>query len=109
MAGNRNLPILSAEERAANLKKAGEARTKRAEVKRALKAGEIKAADVLNGDDEVIGRMKAEQFIRALPGYGKVRAAKAMEEIGIGENRHLSGLGKHQRAALIALAEKDNL
>ena len=40
--------------------------------------------------------------LESLPRVGKVKARRAMEEIGISKNRHLRGLGSRQRAALLA-------
>jgi len=40
------------------------------------------------------------QPIESMPGVGKVRARKIMEEIGISESRRVRGLGAQQMAAL---------
>ena len=52
-------------------------------------------------DDPVVGRMKVKSFINALPGYGKVKTEKLMEELGIPETRRIQGLGSNQMKALI--------
>ena len=96
------IPELSAEARQAALEKAKAARIKRAEVRTALKNGEISLQDVLaKKDDEIIGRMKVSTLIETLPGYGKAKAEKIMTEIGIAEDRRLKGLGDNQVAKLI--------
>ena len=41
-------------------------------------------------------------LIEALPGYGKAKAAKIMEELGISESRRVQGLGVRQREQLLA-------
>ena len=51
--------------------------------------------------DEVIGKMKVVSVLESLPGLGKVRARRLMEEIGISESRRVQGLGKNQRETLL--------
>ena len=101
-----SLPTLTPEERAAALEKAARARRERAEVKSRLKHGTTTLPDVLRyaAGDEVIARMKVSSLLEALPGVGKVRAAQAMERLGISESRRVRGLGASQRAALLEWA-----
>ena len=96
-----SLPALTPEERAAGLEKAARVRRERAEVKANLKHGTTTLPDVLKyaAGDEVIARMKVSSLLEALPGVGKVRAAQAMERLGISESRRVRGLGASQRAA----------
>lgn len=96
-------PELTPEQRQAALEKAAEARRQRAEVKEKLKAGSVTLREVLEqGDrDEVIGKLKTVTVLESLPGLGKVRARRAMDELRISENRRLRGLGSNQREALL--------
>lgn len=98
-----NPPPLSADQRAAALKKAAEVRTLRAELKEKLKMGSVTLADVLKGadSDDVIGKLKVLSLLESLPGVGKVKARRLMEEIGISESRRVRGLGPQQRQALL--------
>ena len=41
-------------------------------------------------------------MLESLPGVGKVKARRTMEEIGIAETRRLRGLGDKQRSELLA-------
>jgi hypothetical protein len=95
--------VLSPEQRAAALQKAGAARRARAELKERLKMGSLSLADLLkqSDGDEVVGKTKVLAALEALPGVGKVKARRAMEEIGIADTRRLRGLGKEQRAKLL--------
>ena len=97
-----NLPSLTAEQRAAALAKAAEARHERAALRDAIKAGDITLAEVFEREDDVARRMKVSALIEALPGYGKAKAAKIMEELGISESRRVQGLGVRQREQLLA-------
>ena len=98
-----SLPPLSPDQRAAALEKAARARRERAEVKARLEHGTTTLPDVLKyaAGDEVLARMKVSSLLEALPGVGKVRAAQAMERLGISESRRVRGLGASQRAALL--------
>ena len=97
-------PQLSPEQRAAALQKAGEARRARAELKERLKLGSLTLAELLSqaDSDELVGKTKVLAVLESLPGVGKVKARRTMEEIGIAETRRLRGLGVQQRAALLA-------
>ena len=83
--------------------KAGEARRLRAEIKELLKTGSLTLIEVMGrGDTEdYIGGMKVESVLEALPGLGKIKTKRLMEELGIPSNRRLRGLGERQRAALL--------
>ena len=95
-------PSLSPEQRQAALEKAAAARRQRAEVKDKLKMGSVTLRELLDqaGSDEVIGKMKVLAVLEALPGLGKVKARRLMEEVGISETRRVQGLGANQRQAL---------
>jgi hypothetical protein len=95
-------PALSPEQRAAALQKAAEARAAMADVKNRLRMGSLTLAEALERSDEpAIGKLKALAMLEALPGLGKVKARRLMEEIGIADNRRVQGLGPQQRAALL--------
>lgn len=95
------LPKLTAEERAANLAKAALARQKRAEVRQALKDGKLSISEVLvKTDDPIVGRMKVSALLESLPGFGKAKAMRLMEQLDISETRRVQGLGSRQLADL---------
>lgn len=96
-------PQLTAEQRRAALEKAAQARQKRAEVKEQLKAGQLTLAELFaQGDaDEMLGKLKVVSMLESLPGVGKVRARRLMEELEISESRRLRGLGGNQRRRLL--------
>lgn len=96
-------PALNPEQRAAALAKAAEARTARAEVKNRLKMGSLSLSDALAQADSnpVVGKLKVLALLESLPGLGKVKARRIMEEIGIADSRRVQGLGAQQRQALL--------
>lgn len=96
------LPNLSDADRQAALKKAAEARQKRAELRAKIKDGKVSFAQVMaKTDDPIVARMKVSTLLESLPGYGKAKAAKIMEELQISESRRIQGLGARQREALM--------
>ncbi len=93
---------ISDEARREALLKAAAVRRERSELRGQLKAGDLLLADLLERvDDDTVGKMKALTVIESLPGVGKVTARRAMEELGIAENRRLRGLGNRQRSNLL--------
>lgn len=96
------LPQLTEEQRRQALAKAAEARKKRADIKAKLKNGALGLTDTLRQaeSDEILGKMKVSAMLEALPGVGKVRAQKVMEELNISTSRRLRGLGDKQKQAL---------
>jgi S13-like protein len=96
------LPNLSDADRQAALKKAAEARAKRAAVRAQIKSGALSFADVLKkADDPIVARLKVSALLESLPGYGKAKAARVMEELAISESRRVQGLGARQRELLL--------
>lgn len=101
-------PTLTAEQRTAALAKAAQARKARAELKDHLKTGRTSLKDLLGkaDKDEIVGKMKVLAVLESLPGTGKVKARRLMEQVGISETRRLQGLGAKQRDALLEAVEK---
>ncbi len=96
-------PTLTPDQRRAALEKAAVARQKRAEVKEQLKGGSLTLEQLFEkGDhDEMLGKLKVVSMLESLPGVGKVRARRLMEELDISESRRLRGLGDNQRRRLL--------
>ena len=100
------LPQLTDEQRKAALEKAAAARHARAELRDKIKKGEISLEEVLDSDDPIASRMKVSALIESLPGYGKAKAAKIMNELGISPSRRVKGLGARQREQLLETLAK---
>lgn len=96
------LPNLTEEQRAAAREKAIAARRARAEAKQQLKNGTLTLTDILQSEEQVIQNTRVSAVLEALPGVGKVRARSIMEKLDIASSRKVKGLGKNQRAALLA-------
>jgi hypothetical protein len=100
-----NPPQISPEQRMAALEKAARVRTQRAEIKANLKKGSVSLASLLEraGNEELIGKMKVINVLESLPGFGKVKAQKVMEQVGVSDTRRLAGLGANQKSQLLSI------
>lgn len=96
-------PSLSPDQRQAALDKAAAARRRRAELKEKLKMGSITLSELLaEADaDDVVAKMKVVSVLESLPGLGKVKARRLMEQLHISEARRIQGLGANQRGSLL--------
>jgi ribosomal protein S13 len=74
----------------------------RAELKEKLKMGSTSLQELfeLADGDETVGKMKVLTVLESLPGLGKVKARRVLEECEISETRRLQGLGVNQRRKL---------
>ena len=53
--------------------------------------------------DGNVGKLKVVSMLESLPGVGKVKARKVMEDIEIADNRRVQGLGAQQKQKLLDL------
>lgn len=63
--------------------------------------GSMTLLEALDSDDVNVGKLKVVSMLESLPGVGKVKARRLMEEIGIADNRRVQGLGAQQRQSLL--------
>jgi hypothetical protein len=96
-------PTLSPEQRQAALDKAAAARRARAEIKDKLKMGSTSLPELFDmaENDTNAGKMKVLTVLESLPGLGKVKARRVLEDVGISETRRVQGLGTNQRTKLL--------
>jgi hypothetical protein len=96
-------PVLSPEQRQAALEKAALARRVRAELKERLKMGSLTFEELLAQAkaDEMVGKTKVLAVLESLPGLGKVKARRLLEECEISDTRRIQGLGDQQRRRLL--------
>ncbi len=96
------LANLTDEQRKQALEKAAAARKARAELRGQIKSGDKSLADVFAADDDpIVARMKVSMLLESIPGYGKAKAAKLMDELEISPSRRIKGLGIRQREELL--------
>ena len=63
--------------------------------------GSMSLSEALDSSDPNVGKLKVVSMLESLPGVGKVKARRVMEEVGIADNRRVQGLGAQQRASLL--------
>lgn len=70
--------------------------------------GSITLREVLDQAEanDVVGKTKMLVILESLPGLGKVKARRLMEQIGIADTRTTRGLGDKQRVALLEAVER---
>ena len=97
------LPALSAEARAEAVRKAAAVRLERGKLLARLKAGSVSLKEVLEREDDVVGRTRVRRLLESLPGISKVRAGQLMHDLGVSERRRVKGLGHRQKERLLDL------
>lgn len=97
------LPTLTPEDRRAALAKAVAARRERAVLLADIKDGSLTLAALFDRGGPVAGKTPVRRVLEALPGVGKVRAARILGQMDIPANRRLKGLGPRQRDRLLEL------
>ncbi len=102
------VPQLSAHQRRAASARAVQARRVRAEVCRALKAGQIGVDEVLRrAEDEAgLASLRVSTLLLSLPRFGPKRADAALVGLRVAPGRRLRGLGSAQRKRLGDLARE---
>jgi len=71
-----------------------------------LKMGSVTLSEALASTSSTVGKLKVVSLLESLPGVGKVKARKIIEDIGIADNRRVQGLGAQQKQALLDLLGK---
>lgn len=99
------VPTSTPEQRAAALAKAAEARRSRAEIKALLSSGSLTLGEVFERaeSDPIVAGTKVASLLVSLPGMGKIKTKRLMEEHGIADTRRIRGLGARQRETLLEL------
>ena len=88
------------------LEMANEIRTKRAQLKRDLKAGKVKIDALLMKPPEWLGSAKVFDIILAVPKYGRVKVNRILNQCRISPSKTIGGLSERQRAELVALLRR---
>ncbi len=89
-------PNLTAQQRAAALDRAKQARKVRADAKKELSQGRKTIFDLINSVNPDIRKMRVREMLESVPGVGKARAALLMQKLSISPTRRIAGLGVHQ-------------
>ncbi len=88
------------------LEMANEIRTRRAQLKRDLKAGKVNIDALLLKPPEWLGSAKVFDIILAVPKYGRVKVNRILNQCRISPSKTIGGLSERQRAELVALLRR---
>jgi hypothetical protein len=88
------------------LKRANDIRTRRAQLKRDLKAGRISIHQLLLDPPAYLETAKVFDMLLAVPKYGRVKANKVLTQCRISPSKTIGGLSERQRSELVALLRR---
>lgn len=88
------------------LRRANEIRSKRAQLKRDLKAGKVKVDQLLLDPPEWMESAKTFDILLAVPKYGRVKANKVLTQCRISPSKTIGGLSERQRAELVSMLRR---
>ena len=84
------------------LKQANHVRTKRARLKRDLRAGGVSFYPLLDNPPDYLKNAKVAEILLAVPKYGQVKVHKALTVCRISPSKTFGGLSPRQRDELIS-------
>lgn len=99
-------PERSLNQRMDALNRANEIRTKRAQLKRDLKAGRAAIHELLQEPPSYIETAKVFDLLLAVPKYGRVKANKVLTQCRISPSKTIGGLSQRQRNELVTLLRR---
>ena len=88
------------------LQRANQIRTRRAQLKRDLKAGRASIHDLLKDPPEYLETAKVFDMLLAVPKYGRVKVNKILVTCRISPSKTIGGLSERQRNELVSLLRR---
>lgn len=95
-------------ERRAALELAGRIRHTREALVENVRAGGVDVRLILDSDDPLIRTIKVVTVIENLPGLGKVKARRILDEVGVSANLKIEHLDGHRRTNLLDRVESSS-
>ncbi len=96
-------PERSLVQRMEALQRANEIRTKRAQLKRDLRAGRASIHQLLLEPPDWVETAKVFDMLLAVPKYGRVKVNKVLQQCRISPSKTIGGLSERQRAELVGM------
>jgi hypothetical protein len=96
-------PARSLDQRMEALKRANDIRVRRAQLKKDLKEGVAQIDVVLLDPPEYVSTAKVFDMLIAVPKFGRVKAARLLNQCRISQSKTVGGLSERQRTELISL------
>ena len=76
---------------------------RRAQLKKDLKDGRVRVEDVLGRPPDYVETAKVFDILMAVPKFGRVKAARFLNQCRISQSKTVGGLSERQRTELIGL------
>ena len=105
-AKQSSAPERSLTQRMEALQRANDIRTRRAQLKRDLKAGRASIHQLLTNPPEYLETAKVFDMLLAVPKYGRVKVNKILQTCRISPSKTIGGLSERQRTELVSLLRK---
>ena len=99
-------PERSLNQRMDALNRANEVRTKRAQLKRDLKAGRVSIIAILVDPPAEVETAKVLDMLLSVPKVGRVKAGKVLQQCRVSPSKTIGGLSERQRAELVELMRR---
>ena len=99
-------PERSRQQRMDALARANDIRTRRARLKKELKAGRISIHDLLLEPPEYVETAKVFDMLLAVPKYGRVKVNKVLVQCRISPSKTIGGLSQRQRTELVSMLRR---
>jgi S13-like H2TH domain len=96
-------PKRSLDQRMEALQRANDIRVRRAKLKKDLKVGRVHIEEILSAPPEYVLTAKVFDMLMAVPKFGRVKAARFLNQCRISQSKTVGGLSERQRAELIGL------
>jgi hypothetical protein len=85
------------------LKRANDIRVRRARLKKDLKDGNVRIEAILVDPPEYVETAKVFDILMAVPKFGRVKAARFLNQCRISQSKTVGGLSERQRSELLGL------
>ena len=99
-------PERSLTQRMEALRRANDIRTRRARLKRDLKAGRESIHTLLLEPPEYLETAKVFDLLLAVPKYGRVKVNRILTQCRISPSKTIGGLSERQRSELVAMLRR---
>jgi hypothetical protein len=99
-------PERSLDQRMEALRRANEIRSRRAQLKKDLKDGQVHITDIIEEPPDYVLTAKVFDMLMAVPKYGKVKATRFLNHCRISQGKTIGGLSERQRSELVELLRK---
>jgi hypothetical protein len=99
-------PVRSLDQRMEALRRANEIRVRRAQLKKDLKDGSVRIESILKSPPPYVETAKVFDMLMAVPKFGRVKAARFLNQCRISQSKTVGGLSERQRTELVGLLRR---